>query len=356
MAIISVEKIKNKISSASFDDIVKQKLLDSLPYLGNNCRRFLNVNFSQSGIREDIPVLEIISVTQQLMQGLSSGNFKDVINFLQSALENPEYEFGRYIIPFAQDIREYCYSNGVSEDEGILDVLRNFESKLFRFLPSEELEKIVKEDLLYFVRALPVLVGLKQIYWLVELSDDGTWGAKFRKILEENQELLGSTDLTRDGKIYPQTIGNWLKDYSAYLPKAITQRAAFDQVQYIERAPNVQRLNDEEKKDLLEIIKLHAWFMNPTVTEEEIDNYEQELAGKTDTPRVAQPARPAPVKDIIYKKETIRDAELQGRPSGIQNFPKTVPRDWVAEAAQRRKEEQKKIDQKLLDLKSRSNK
>jgi hypothetical protein len=378
MGSISVEKLKEKIASAAFTEDIKQKMADSIKYLGPNSLKFLNSHFSKSGIiTSDVPVLEIIFTTQALMKSFQEGSSSEVEEFLKESPQNPDYEFGQYIIPFARDLRQYLHSHEGGLD--LWDALNNFEVQVFRWLPEGELEEIVRNNLLYFVRHLPSLVmEFKRVYWLIELSDDGSWSQAMRAALEDNAEMMGKTGITRDGKNYQPTVANWLKDYLAYLPKAITNRVAFDQIQYIERAPNVQRLTQSERKALLEIIKLQAWLMNLQVTEDEIEAYEKDLLKqKSEIPSaVIQrifPPPPAATRDISYKKMTIADVSLQGgsananknplapavnlpqRQAPIVPFPPQPPViDPVQLQIERRKKQQEQIDQKLQELEKKA--
>ncbi len=362
MLVKDTQKLIQKISDTNLPNEKKSSLtaiIDRLPF---QMFRLVNKKInSSSGFKVANTVLQC----QQAFDNMLNGNNALAISIFEQGQNFPESEDGEYLIPFAQDARQIAINNP-ENSESLLNALDIFESKVFNFLPETELIEILKGDLVNFVRLLPIVLEFKRAYYLVELSDDGSWISTLRKSLEDSKEILGQTGLTREGKNYPQTIGNWLKDYGAYINKPISQRAAFDQVQYIERAPNVQRLTEQERKDLLEIIKLHAWFMNPLVSEEEIENYEKEPVILNEQ-KVKIPEAPVKVWDVkgpatsksevIYKKETIAEKELHAKSVGIQNFPSSTipPQDWVTEATKRKMQDQQKINQKLQDLKSRTN-
>lgn len=329
----SIDQIKSQITESRLTEIQKNDLVGLLPVVGRKTLDFIYKRVSRSNFGEEAEDVCLLLINEsKAYQALAHGDFAGTVELLKSAPDNPDYNFGEFVIPFAQDVRQYVQNHSSSEFGQVLAVLNDFEAKIFHWLPETELNEIIKNDLLYFVKTLNIVMEFKRSYLLEELSDDGTWGQTLRAALEANEQQLGKSGLTRDGKNYQPTVANWLKDYIAYINKPLTERVAFDQVQYIERAPNVQRLNVYERKDLLEIIKLHAWLMNPEVTEAEIEGYEADLAKQN-----TKVSAPAPAPPVIPK------------PSPLP----VSPNDWVKTAQQRRAEEQEKIDEKLKALISR---
>ncbi len=338
---LSIDQIKTEITNSRLSEIQKNDLLGILPVVGRKTLDFIYKRVSRSSFGEEAEEVCLLLLNEaKVYQVLAHGDITGAVELFKSAPDNPDYGFGELIIPFAQDVRQYMQTHASPGFGEALTALNNFESKVFHWLPETELNEIIKNDLLYFVRALNIVMEFKRVYLLEELSDDGTWGQNLRMSLEGNAEQLGASGLVRDEKNYPPTIANWLKDYFAFINKPLTERVAFDQIQYIERAPNVQRLNVYERKDLLEIIKLHAWLMNPEVTEGEIEAYEADLAGQSAKAAVKTVATAPPV--------------IPKPAAPFTGVNKPDPDDWVRVAQQRRAEEQRKIDVKLNELKSKN--
>ena len=74
--------------------------------------------------------------------------------------------------------------------------------------------------------------------------------------LEHNQGKIGSKPLKVEGGSVPPTIENWLKDYNE-APNSGAFRTDIDALNYVNKFPNPNQLNPEERKQLMTLLRLY---------------------------------------------------------------------------------------------------
>lgn len=366
---IQIEKVKQEILESSLPKPLQDKVILALSGLGNNTIRWIFKNVSGSELDQE-EFVNFIQSAAKVYQFALGGNLQPAEVLLKESLNNPDWEFGQWAIPLAMDIRELIKIHPNTLHSG----LNGFEQKIFRWLPQDELSEIVKSDLLFFVRSLNVSMEFKRIYSIEELVDDGSWGLGFQKDLEGNEEILGKNQIKMDEKVLPPTIKNWILDYLTSSPKAMSERGAYDQIHYIQQSKNTQSLSDTDKNVLLDIIKLHSWFLDPEYSEEELSAYEEELkrkekvsAPQNSQPPFSTPEAPAaktfsdvaaaPSGQPLPKPAPVKTPPTIGFPFSVKQPPVKAPlslQDMQKEIENKKHQAQVMIDQKLDELKEKT--
>ncbi len=392
------EQLTELLQQSNWPAEEKQKLLGMVPKLGSNTINFLyrEVDTFFSEITADI-VVTTVEKTTNAVKNFSS-NPSELIQILNTAPDDPDFDFGKYIVPIIADSRSPIVTNGATRE-----ALLKFELRLIKELPESELLEVVKTSTSYFVSNCNLLMEFKRINFLRGIGEDKNWGRQYVTALENSEELFGSKEVYITGKKYPGHIKNWIKDFIASIPVAVSERTTFEEVQYLKRSPNASKLSQVQQQQLLDIIKLYRWFLDPFVTEEEVTEYENKLNAKlyppeteveTETvqqvpsvpkslnfgfkkpvedvsapastikPPVMPPfkATPASVQEILNKKSIPTQVRAPGvRPVAApqqiatkQQDIKKAPLNSIADILEQKKMLEKKIDEKIEDLKKRT--
>lgn len=276
---VDLEQLKGAIASAAISAELKERLLKSFPALGRATLAFIERAVSRRDFPENAEALaQFCAAASGALAELKRGQPQAAAELLKGSLENPDFEFGRYAVPLAQDVRPFTQAY-----PQLLDALLAFEREQLVNLPTPELHAIVRENILSFVRNMDAVTAFKRVYY--PFSDEEGWGEGFVFDLERSEEQLGDQPLEVDGTQQQPTVRAWLRDYAASVGKPILQRTTFDQIQYLKNSPNAGRLSERQRADLLEILKLHQWFYDPVVTEQDVREFE----GEGNAPRFSAP-------------------------------------------------------------------
>lgn len=123
--------------------------------------------------------------------------------------------------------------------EAVLDLMR--ESVLIAYtLPDFKLSELVER---YVASSMDAEVEVDLMQGIIE-------------ILEHHQESLGSNNIEINGKPFPPTIENWIKDYNSFYGDR-GEHDALNQLKYLGSTPNLKGLPIEIKDVLLDILKLY---------------------------------------------------------------------------------------------------
>jgi hypothetical protein len=266
------EQLMELLKDSNWPAEEKRRLLGLVPKLGVNTINFLykEIGTFFSEITADV-VANSIEKTLFSIENIRN-NPSDFISLLRIAPDSPDFDFGKYLIPIIADSRPVIPLSG-----SVQDSLLKFETKVFKDLPESELQFVIKDHLLYFMGQVDVLMEMKRINYFRKIGENKNWGKKYVSYLESNEELFGKRDLVMEGKSYRPNLQYWIQDYIAALPVPVSQRTTFEEIQYLKRSSNAARLSAREQQQLLEIIKLYSWFLEPFVTEEEVVEYEEKL-------------------------------------------------------------------------------
>ncbi len=304
MISIPLDQLQKSIQNPALDPEEQRLLLKAAPELGPNVGLYL---FRKATAYDfDIyahSVFRAVFDSFIALRALKDGDLEFVAGFLQTSRKKTYYENGKQILPLALDLSYLIFTRKFSPSHEFLEVLYDFESAFFQFLPSEEIERIVQYNLLAYARRLDLLYEFKKL--ALVSSGDPEWGAAYNTHLQNNSEVLGQKEITVSGKRVSPTIKNWLLDYVAEVPKALDQRGAYDQVQYMRVSQNVVLLTINERAILLEILKLYQWFMQPVVTEHEIETYEEERAKQLRAAAEVAATAPPPIVPTVNNLEVL---------------------------------------------------
>lgn len=310
-----IDQLKNSLKASKWSKESQQRILAVLPRLGKN-----NIEFLQNkveGFETRLEAKYIAAVLEEevsMLEKLIGSDTKDFIKLLRGGYDRPSYDFGNYVLPFVLDIAWALRQHKIPQSSDLAEAVIEFEIAFFSQLPFEEVILLVQEDVVSLAKKSSMLLLLKQYYWKKFRGYKKSFSADMLAALEGNEERLGSENLSMEDKKYPPTVHNWIQDYIQSLPRSISARSTFDEIQYIRTSKNVELLSEEEKAILLEIVKLHNWFINPAVNEKEIRRYEAEQEMSRDkefqvpepslvyTPEVTK----KPVVDIDQKLQELK--------------------------------------------------
>lgn len=318
-----IDQLKNSLKASKWSEDYQKRILAVLPRLGKN-----NIEFLQNkveGFETRLEAKYIAAVLEEevsMLEKLIGSDTKDFIKLLRGGYDRPSYDFGNYVLPFVLDIAWAMRQHKIPQSSDLAEAVIEFEIKFFSILPFEEVVLLVQEDVVTLAKKSSILLLLKQYYWRKFKGYKKSFSGDMLAALEGNTETLGSENLVMEEKKYPPTVHNWIQDYIQSLPRSISARSTFDEIQYIRSSKNVLPLPEQEKAILLEIVKLHNWFLSPVVNEKEVRRYEteQEMAkekayaeAETVSAPYIEPVPQRPVIDIdkklqeLKKKTTVRN-------------------------------------------------
>lgn len=215
----------------------------------------------------DIAIRCLISMRQSF-DAAERGDYSPLTNWLSSSLQDPDREFGRMNLILMPDVRKKLQDLKAPNEAWA--ALVDFESQLFPRLPRPELEAIVASQMLPFVRKIDFFSAFRQAYLLHEYEYDyGEWCQYFLELIKKNREGLGASEIQMDGRPAPQTISNWILDFTYFLKQPVEKAQAFDLAKYANNSQNTKSLNQNERKWLLNILEFYIWLYDPFVTEED---------------------------------------------------------------------------------------
>lgn len=117
-------------------------------------------------------------------------------------------------------------------------------------------ENIFKKNLLPELEYDPIIkAGVNERLFFI-LANDINFKKKLEQGMYENNELLTKNSIIIDGKEQRPTIGNWIKDFIAHYGSQ-----AYNSVNvsaFVINSENGKKLTDEERRKLLDIIKIYT--------------------------------------------------------------------------------------------------
>lgn len=272
-----IEQLKNSLKASKWSEESQKKILVVLPRLGKNNIEFLQDKVEGFETRLEAKYIALVLEEEvSMLEKLLESDTKDFITLIRSGYDRPSYDFGQYIIPFVLDVAWGIRQHKIPQSSYLLEAILEFEIKFFSALPLDEVLLLVQENIVSLAQKTSMLLLFKQYFWRNFKGYKKTFSTDLLSALERNEEKLGSENLVIEEKKYRPTVHNWIQDYIQSLPRSVSARSTFDEIQYIRTSKNVLSLREEEKTILLEIVKLHNWFLNPIVNEKEVRRYEAE--------------------------------------------------------------------------------
>lgn len=301
---MDIELLKNHIQASTFADWEKRRILEMLPKLGPNMQAFLDAQMFDSNFHWVSPyIFERVLDAYELTLELEKNDFAETLNLLTKSIENPDYDFGRWLLPWVLDVKQLARQKKLVLNQEMQSAVGVFELKLFRYLPFEEVVDLLGGSMVWLVTKTDALLELKRwYYYLAESSKTTSLQRSMLGALEDNEESLGTQPLVIEGRKFQQSIKNWIHDFLLTQPKAPNDRATLEEVQYMQRSQNVKLLSKDEQQVLLAIIKLYDWILAPELNEAE---FHASSAGEDFGDTVRQPQKavtqdtPLPPKNII---------------------------------------------------------
>lgn len=197
---------------------------------------------------------------------------------------------------------------------------------------------------------------------------------KLRAILENHQELIGSTKIKIDDKMLQPSLANWILDFNRSIQQS--DRTVLNEIRYLNTFPNPKILDSEQREMLKMILRLYdrlvqydeLWEDLPdTLPDSELKNFEEYinrkfeevdsenviLQGNSNTP--LSPIVPQRQERTVsdFKIPLAKDLDLKAQPRRGLVFDQGTNVD-IDETIQKKQEEE--IQAKLEDLKQRKKK
>ena len=355
----NTENLKDQIAASSWSALQKKQITQILPNLGERVLAFLEDRLGRSDF--GLVSMEIyVSVFDgnEALADLQTGKADNFVSFLKRAQNSDDYNNGIYLIPMVLDLKQLLRQGKINAPKELLEAIGEFELNLFSDLPEDELKTLLGENLLYFMRRLDVLRQFKILFLNKGTFDAEAWGRECWTALEGNKQLLSQRTISVDNRQVEPSVQNWIKDALSSSPKGPAGQSSFSEVQYVQKSRNVASLTIEEKKLLIDILKLHKWFLHPTASIEDLEGGQIEHERKIEIPRPepSAAARLRPSAGLVQKPSPTSPGLQLPKAGG--NLTKDNPFANVPE--QKPKEEfrihsgkEQVIDRKLEELKSR---
>jgi hypothetical protein len=325
------QQIQEQIQQSSWEDWEKDKVLSCLPFLGTNTLIFLSQQMRRSDfdvIKNDL--LTIVYGAKTVMDDLRQNKFDYTLLLMAAVPSDKVYDFGLSFFPIFKDIKDLIIKRKIDPSRELLNALGAYQIIMLHLLSADELHDIVKNNLLYFIKNSPLVMEIKRRFYYDNFAyPDREWSSSFLKAMEANQEIIGSSELIVDGKKQSGTVTAWIKDFIASSSQQLNQRSTFDVVQYFNKSQNAKKVDVNDRKLLAEVFKLYSWLNNPSISGEEVDNYErqyreekekldEEIRNKAFT-KIIEQFDNSPVKQPIANQEVVVQS--------VKNRPETrVPR------------------------------
>ncbi len=374
--ILSSADVRLHIQASDWDAATKQRALALLPNLGKYTLAFLEARTTQFMSYATAPqAIVALGMCIDTFLALKKGSTEEVLQLLHDSQDNPEFDYGRFILPFVLDLKQLVRSGKISDPQ-VQRQLLEFEADFFQELPEEELLVILRQHLLFMVDLLDIVAEFKNIYVDRDADMQTNWSRVYLDALLSNTEQLGKTSILVDSETVAPEVHAWIKDFIVSVKRDVGTRSTFEQVQYINSSKNVAVLSATQKQYLNEILKLYTWLLHPvasaTVAEE---NLEAELSRNPDLDVTKTfDAVDRAVPPYVPKSQAAQDQDIeissQPKSSNIQallgkrkpTFPTShlaIPNEKVdidqlrKDAEARRIAVEQDIDKKLETLKSR---
>jgi hypothetical protein len=251
------------ISQSKFSEKEKAMLLKMTPFMDDSVLNFA-LKQLKSGYFNDLKDAIFISLydsAEAVKELINSDDSDSLISLFKSSINSPSYDFGRFILPLASDIRVRMVEKKVGRsgnEESILSSLRDFEVAMFPHLDLVHLGYILQNDLIFFLRKLnliqevgDLLSGLSTKYsesYLLEVV---------RESLKSNSEIIGSNVLLINEQQVEPIIKNWISDFSLSVSPTIENKSSLDTVQYLTKSDNINKLSTEDKQLLTNLLSFY---------------------------------------------------------------------------------------------------
>ena len=269
--------ITETIQKSELLDSRKQILLSLVPSLADNQLKFLAKevdNLSEFNLVADY-IFQVILDGHQMIGLLKEGQgVEEVVELLSSSISKSYLDFGKYLVPMVLDVRSLVNKGKIRSDLTLLQSMLDFEVKLFKEFPVEELSGLIRYNLLYLMHSVDVRMEFKRVYYYQHGENTENWGLPLVSSLKQNEEQFGSLPLNISGKQYQPVIKNWILDYGDFIAKPLSATSVFDEAAYMTKSSNVASLSAQDKKLLTELIKFYKWLLKPEVDPDEIEKYE----------------------------------------------------------------------------------
>lgn len=270
---MTIENVKQIIKDSQLNADLKKRLLVLLPRL----RKYTLAGLGREISRGDVLIIAeyLAGLWENFANFIESFEHKNQSaiqgfkNFFNSHLNrfNGEDEF--YFLNFVLDMRLMTVSNQARITYQQYQQLLDFETKMFWYLPKEEILFLLQNNLLFLLKKINPLEDIQYVIYRNDWDFPENANKIFLDALLANKEEIGSK--------YPKTVGNWLKDYLNFSIPAGSQANTFGVTSFMLKDASVQKLTDDEKNLLAQIIKLYAWFLKPEISEEQILAYKEKV-------------------------------------------------------------------------------
>jgi hypothetical protein len=270
---INPTQLKESIKDLKWPAGEKQRLLDLWPNLpGISTDFFYNEVFT---FGSELIAGDINNALRRILEAqLASkeGNLTPWLAILKEAPDSPDFDLGRYVMPFLGWLRGLVNSKEGGTE--LLNTINEFDFQTLNELTQEEALRMVESSLLFFMGKIDLLKRYRW-YFNSRAGFNLSWLSKCCQAMEKNQEFLGQTniDLSVSGeekKVTP-AIKNWVTDYNsfAHADPISNKRSSFQQTNFLLHSSNIQKLNGGNKEILLKIIQFYDWLRYQKISTED---------------------------------------------------------------------------------------
>jgi hypothetical protein len=294
--------VKTELGKSVWTKQQKDRLGTLLPQLGPFSLRFLMKRLHELGSEFSADrIIRAMSMGVEWHEALKQGQTREFIATLNDAKHNPLIGYGWYVVPTILDIRSNPAMSAKITPE-LSEAMVKVESRYFKDLPEQQVVAGLQYRLIDLIEFCSIVSEVKRYcYYRSDETVDTDITKKFQYALEQNQESVGSKQITINKKTVDPTVRNWLSDFVASSNAQGGIRSSYNLIQYLTLNPNMKLLSEHEQATVAEIFKLYNWLLQPVIIESEIEHYEQELAERAERGVDAAPS----VEERLAKAENM---------------------------------------------------
>ncbi len=305
----SYAEIETKLAKSNWPEDAKKALLSVCPRLGRWSLSFLNQQLSTVGSEYDAELISTIISRQPNWYELILNNQQEQVEQEVNHIIQLENEISdKALLAVILDIRNNK-SVALHISSKLSDIFDPLEVKYIRYIPYKEVASMLNSRITSFIKLADILMHIKlYCYYQGLINSDDVEVLAFRKALENNEQVIGGGS---------NTIAIWLKDFVENQIGTV-DHSAYNVARYLTTSQLAKKLSAQDKNVISEIAKLYNWLFQPYVTEEEIEHYEKQLAGKNQpVEKITQPEPVLPKQPTPPKTPVLSEPQHYARPKPV---------------------------------------
>lgn len=141
-------------------------------------------------------------------------------------------------------------------------------------LPNDQVIRLFKDGLQYYFTDMIDNSNLWELIRgklvsIFDIPERDLFKEQLRKALLKNKQLITRADITRDNKIYPPSIAEWLVDYTSVVGVGKISAVALNE--YFVKNHNFQKLSEQEKKIVRTLITVYEQLKRSSLEPEGLE-------------------------------------------------------------------------------------